>query len=117
MTASLQTAVEVGNDSQQQDVFQALDEEGEQRTNIEYNKERNTEFYGNNIKNISKTDNILRIGFLNINGLPTFKSHHKHNLLHAAVQDHNMDIIGMTEVNENWAMVEHANRWQDRTRG
>ena len=52
MTASLQTAVEVGNDSQQQDVFQALDEEGEQRTNIEYNKERNTEFYGNNIKNI-----------------------------------------------------------------
>ena len=52
------------------------------------------ESYGDNHQLQSKSTN-LRISFLNINSLPSFNLHEKNETLRNAINEHNIDILGI----------------------
>ena len=64
-----------------------------------------------------KTDKILRITFININGIPKEKNQIKNKLIHNAIERSQSDIIGMTETNLNWSCIPQQDQWVERTKG
>ncbi len=95
--------------------FQTIDEEGRTRTDISKNK-ISIEIYGNEIKNNNKETDSLRIGFININGIPSFNSHAKNNETYQAMLKNKMDVMGFAEINKNWDKIEENHQWRQRTR-
>jgi hypothetical protein len=73
------------------------------------------EYLGDNMK--SKSRNTLRIGFININGVPESSNHHKNKQILNIINDSNIDILGMSELNRCWHKLRISDRWQERTRG
>lgn len=59
-------------------------------------------------------DTTLRVGFININGIPQQNTHLKNKQIFNAVQDSEIDILGMTESNVNWNKMQSAHRWNTR---
>ena len=74
-----------------------------------------SESYGDEIKR--KRDNILRVGFININGVPGYNEHCKNQEIYEAISRMDPCIIGMTEMNRCWKHVHHGHRWNERIRG
>ena len=62
-------------------------------------------------------EHILRIGFVNCNGIPPLNTHAKNSSIYTSLADHSFDIIGMTEVNLCWHKITSSQRWHSRTRG
>ena len=65
----------------------------------------------------SKRKNTLRIGFLNINGIPTKNDHPKNISLYEAIKSHEMDVIGLAETNKCWHTLDTRDSWKSRTTG
>jgi hypothetical protein len=61
--------------------------------------------------------NVLRIGFLNINGFPASTSHPKNKQILIIINQYRINIIGMAETNRNWNRLKEKDKWQNRTRG
>ena len=57
---------------------------------------------------------LLRIATLNINGLPKESRHVKNSLLREAIASHNIDIIGLSEINIKWDRLYPSNRLKQR---
>ena len=62
-------------------------------------------------------ENTLRIGYININGLPDYNEHSKNKLLFESLSNLNPGIMGMSEINRCWRHIPHEHGWTDRTRG
>lgn len=99
-------------DNNPNSAFQGLDEEGRQR--IDINKiQDNADFYGDKITK-NKHKDILQVGFININGLPSFNEHMKNERIFAALKDNSFDVIGMAEINKNWGRIDLEQSWRSR---
>ena len=57
----------------------------------------------------------LRLATININGLPKDASHPKNVTLREAIGLHNLDIIGLSEINIKWDRIYPTNRLKQRT--
>ena len=73
------------------------------------------EFFGDKIS--IKDEETLRISFININGIPAKNEDYKNMKIYEAIQENQIDILGMTEINRNWNMVEEESKWRERTFG
>ena len=60
-------------------------------------------------------DQILRIGFVNCNGIPPHNTHEKNSTMYTALAEHSFDVIGMSEVNLCWHNIASTQRWKHRT--
>ena len=65
----------------------------------------------------SKEDSILRLMYLNINGLPQTKHQPKNQLIHNVLLSHKVDIFGFSETNLNWKNLDNEHQWRERTMG
>ena len=64
-----------------------------------------------------KNDKILRITFININGIPKNKEQPKNKLITDAIIRTETDIMGMTETNLRWNKLALKDQWTERTKG
>jgi hypothetical protein len=74
------------------------------------------EYVGNQIRRIN-TGTTLRIGFLNINGLPPSTDDPKNKLLYNSITNNQIGILGMTELNKCWHLLPDKDKWKERSRG
>jgi hypothetical protein len=74
------------------------------------------EYVGDSIMRID-TDKILRIGFININGLPQTKEDPKNKMIFNSIKNKQFGIVGMAELNKCWYLVNEEDKWKERTRG
>ena len=114
--------VEESMNSQQE--YNGFDSEGQRRQDIELdnsndnnqsNNNNDNEIFGDKITK-QKHKGMVRIGFLNVNGVPSFNDHLKNERLYTAIKDHRLDVIGMSEINRNWNMLDSESGWRARTR-
>jgi hypothetical protein len=61
-----------------------------------------------------KKSKTLRLGFININGLPIQAANNKNNQLRESINLTQFDIIGLAETNINWSATEVDNKWETR---
>jgi hypothetical protein len=66
---------------------------------------------------LNDNDKILRIGFVNCNGIPPLNAHPKNSSIFTTLTDHSFDIVGMAEVNLCWNKIASSQRWKSRTLG
>ena len=90
------------------------DEDG--RLNDIENDSRTVEIFGDKISS-QKGRDILRIGFININGIPNFNDHSKNDHLFQSIVGLQMDVMGLAEVNRDWSKISTNHGWRSRTRG
>ena len=91
------------------------DEEHQERQYIHTTNDN--DIYGDDIKQKSHNNKILRLCFININGLPNNSEHPKNTALFQAIQSTQIDIIALTEINKCWHKMEEKERWRTRTKG
>jgi len=58
--------------------------------------------------------NSLRIGFININGIPDSNSHEKNHSLYKAMMKLDPDVVGLAEVNQHWQSIHSDHQWRNR---
>jgi hypothetical protein len=63
------------------------------------------------------TGNTLRIGFININGIPASSQHPKNHELLNSINTSKLSIVGLAETNRCWHKLKDKDKWQERTRG
>ena len=71
-----------------------------------------SEAFGDEI--IYKQDDMMRIGFLNINGIPQSNDDIKNINTKAAIDICDLDHVGFAEVNHQWAAIDIDHQWQER---
>lgn len=59
-----------------------------------------------------KEDNVLRIGFQNVGGLPAVRGKAKYDFLRAGINKFDFDIFGAAEVNIDWTWVKEEGSLQ-----
>ena len=91
------------------------DERRNTRHNDETTRSEENEGFGDNLFPLD--ENTLRVGYVNINGLPDFNDHSKNSILFEAISSLNPGIMGMSEINRCWRHIPYDHRWADRTRG
>jgi hypothetical protein len=64
-----------------------------------------------------KLKHTLRVCFININGIPKSANHPKNKEIYNAIENNNIDIIGMTETNIAWNKIDQTDRWREQTIG
>lgn len=64
-----------------------------------------------------KKNEIIRITFVNINGLPKHKEHIKNKQLFNSIENSQTDIIRLTETNLRWHKLAQKDQWTERTQG
>ena len=57
----------------------------------------------------------LRIATINMNGLPKHDNHPKNGLLREAINTHQIDVLGLSEINLKWDRIYPSNRLKQRT--
>ena len=72
--------------------------------------ELHTEYHGDKLRD--KQDKTIRIGFININGLPKYKSSAKYDSIHQSIKACEIDILGIAESNRCWHKMLPDNTWQ-----
>ena len=72
-------------------------------------------YWGDKIEEI-KNKESMRIGVVNINGIPATNDHRKNTMIRNAVNKYEFDIMGITETNRSWRKVEAKDRIRERTR-
>jgi hypothetical protein len=78
--------------------------------------ETEVEYFGDQISG-HISSNILRIGFININGFPVSAQDPKNKQILNIINKTKLSIIGMVETNRCWHKLSEKDKWQDRTRG
>jgi hypothetical protein len=78
--------------------------------------EDTVEYVGDTIRRINE-DHILRVGFININGVPSSSEDPKNKLIFNSIADSQLGIIGMAEMNRCWHLLQDKDKWRSRTRG
>ena len=86
-----------------------------QRNKANPEKEREKDYFGDKIT--IKNDDTLRISFININGIPATKEDYKNMRIYEAIEENQIEIMGMSEVNRCWHIVGEEHRWRERTFG
>jgi hypothetical protein len=105
-----ETLEEIGTSRPQQDIsFQSQSI----RTDI---YEETVEYVGDPIRRINQ-DKVLRIGFININGLPQYLEDPKNKLIFNSIKDKQIGVLGLSEVNKCWHLLPDKDKWKDCTRG
>ena len=61
-----------------------------------------------------KMKDTIRIGFLNINGIPNSNHDAKNSDLREAINKGQFDCIGLAEVNRNWNKIPLQHKWHNR---
>ena len=51
---------------------------------------------------------------MNVNGLPVHDSHHKDNVITDCIPTHQLDLLGLAEINLNFNILRPPNQWKDR---
>jgi hypothetical protein len=74
------------------------------------------EHFGNQIRKINIA-NTLRIGFININGMPMTSASPKNKLIYNAIENKQIGILGLVELNRCWHLLPDKDKWNERTRG
>jgi hypothetical protein len=74
------------------------------------------EHVGDSIKEINP-ENTLRIGFININGVPSSAGDPKNKMIFNSIKSKQISILGMAELNKCWYLVPDRDKWKERTRG
>ena len=62
-----------------------------------------------------RKDDSLRIGMININGLPDSNTHAKNHSLYNALMKLDPDIMGLAETNQHWRSISSEHQWRNRT--
>jgi hypothetical protein len=83
-------------------------------TRIDIDRESN-EHFGDQIK--IKQDQTIRIGFININGLPMTTDNPKNKIIYNSITNKQINIIGLAETNRCWHKLKEKDKWKNRTRG
>lgn len=78
--------------------------------------EDTVEYVGDMIRRINQ-DNILRIGFININGVPSLSEDPKNKLIFNSIEENQVGIVGLAEMNRCWHLLKDQDKWKARTRG
>ena len=60
-----------------------------------------------------KTKDNIRIGFININGIPNSNQDAKNSDLREAINKGQFDCIGLAEVNRNWNKIPLQHKWHN----
>jgi hypothetical protein len=87
-------------------------EQTEIRTDI---NEAEVEYFGDKLA--GRIPNMLRIGFLNINGVPGSAAHQKNKEILNNINNSYLDILGLAETNRCWHKLATKDRWMECTRG
>lgn len=74
------------------------------------------EHFGDKVKKINQEE-TLRIGFVNINGLPPTTANPKNRNIYNAITNKQIGILGLSEVNKCWHLMKEKDKWRNRTRG
>ena len=84
---------------------------------------QNSREFGDSLNNSSKNNNVIRYSFQNIRGFGTHHKHERAAKIYDFIQRHQIDIMGMAEVNQNWRNLRRKNtleqicrKWFERTR-
>lgn len=81
------------------------------------NRPRSTQYDDSQGDDITvKNTDILRIGSLNINSLPNDNDDSKNTSLRKAINEYEIDILGIQEANTDWHKLDVPQRWNQRTR-
>ena len=64
-----------------------------------------------------KVERRIRIGFVNINGIPQSSNHPKNKLIQEFLLNAEIDIMGFVETNVKWNMLKGSDSLQERTLG
>ncbi len=79
---------------------------------LESIEEQSYEYYGDKLsENQVKS---LRIGFININGIPDSNTHEKNHSLYTAMMKLDPDVVGLAEVNKHWQSISSDYQWRNR---
>ena len=73
--------------------------------------ELHTEYHGDKLRD--KKEKTIRIGFININGLPKFKSSAKYDSIRQSILASEIDVLGIAESNRCWHKMIPDNTWKD----
>ena len=76
--------------------------------------EQLSEYEGNRID--EKRHNQIKIGFININGLPKLSKDPKNINIKRKLHKYNFDIFGFAETNCYWPLMAMEDKWQERIR-
>ena len=87
-----------------------IDDDGVSNSTISHD-----EYFGEEVS--LRCDKILRIGHININGIPESKEDSKNDRIRQAINDHDMQIIGISETNRCWHLLNEEDRWISRIKG
>ena len=73
------------------------------------------DYFGDKLSD--KPEGLMRLGFINIHGLPPTKDHPKNRNIYDTIENCELDITGMAEVNKCWFKLPHRDSWKARTLG
>jgi hypothetical protein len=76
---------------------------------------KDKEIFGDILNN--KDENILRIRFINIGGLPVNQHRLKDDLLRQGITSLQIDVCGLAETNTDWRLMKEDERLYSRTHG
>ena len=80
---------------------------------LESAEEQSCEYCGDKLSG-NQVD-CLRIGFININGIPDSNTHEKNHSLYKAMMKMDPDVVGLAEVNQHWRAISSDHHWRHRT--
>ena len=72
--------------------------------------------YGDSLSSIKDDDNLL-FGYININGLQEERWKVKNSCLFTQLKKYYFDIIGLSEINLHWPLVNPADSWEEQSSG
>ena len=81
---------------------------------LQQQREHESEYKGDRMKTTKQ--NVVRIGFLNIRGIPRFNEHHKNTDIREVTKLCQFDHIGFSEVNCQWSRIPNTHKWRQRTK-
>ena len=88
-----------------------------------YQSASNSREFGDSISNSTKNSNVIRYSFQNIRGFGTHHKHERSLAIKDFMETHQIDVMGMAEVNQNWRNLRRTNtleqicrKWFEQTR-
>ena len=79
------------------------------------NLNKESEYVGDDA--MYKDEGVIRIGLINIRGLPENNEHSKNEHTKAMIQAARFDHLGINEINKQWSAVPIDHRWHNRVKG
>ena len=79
--------------------------------------EEGVDHFGDKIDEAKVNSDTIRLAFINIKGLGSFKTHCHTQQLRALLQNNHIDVLGVVEPNINWSRLLPKHRIHARTKG